>query len=462
MNSLIFTIIFSLGIAFQKLLKVSFLHALVLVIIFLFLSFITLNKKYTAIASFVILVLALGMLRLSAFQFIPKNHISNFTDFYINPTVVTGEVSNILQSSGNQTMFVLEAESIQFNTHKYETSGKTIILYRGSSDVNNTERLVLKGKFLKQYKKTKVRQYNERSNAIFLVNGPLSLKKLDPKYRFSFVAFCQRLKTNAQKIVSSKTTPLTAAVLNAMLLGERKGLPVLISKNMMKSGTVHILVVSGFNVGLFAYLAVLLLKIVRIRFRSRIIIVSLLLVLYCFISGASNPVVRATIMAIFVMLGFFLKRDAGPLSALAFSALSILVYNPIQLFDLGFQLSFMSVLSIVCIYPKLKAVFNKGPSKITFFRWLFSAGLVSLSAWIGTFLLIAINFRMISPITVFANIIIVPLATLITLNGACLLIVSLIFAPLSVYLAASCQFLVFLLVYLNNILIKIPGAYFKF
>jgi len=175
-------------------------------------------------------------------------------------------------------------------------------------------------------------------------------------------------------------------------------------------------------------------------------------------TGASTPVVRATIMALIFMFAYLIKRDADIYNSCALAAIAILMANPRQLFDIGFQLSFVSVISIICLYPKLRSLFP-GILKIKYTRFLVESCLVSFSAWFGTALFIAYYFRVVSPVTVLANIIIVPLASLITLCGFGLIAIELICPFLSPYFARSSEFAVSLLLNINAFLIGLPYAY---
>jgi predicted membrane metal-binding protein len=93
-------------------------------------------------------------------------------------------------------------------------------------------------------------------------------------------------------------------------------------------------------------------------------------------------------------------------------------------------------------------------------RCLLDAFLVSLAAWFGTMGLIGYYFKIFSPVTVLANIVIVPLASFITLCGFSLVFAAFVSPCLAPFFARSNEFLVALLLHSNNLLIKIPGAYF--
>ncbi|MFH0913517.1 MAG: ComEC/Rec2 family competence protein, partial [Candidatus Omnitrophota bacterium] len=229
----------------------------------------------------------------------------------------------------------------------------------------------------------------------------------------------------------------------------------------IKSGTVHILVVSGFHVGIVTFIIVLFLKLMHLSRIARFYVGTPLLVIYCLMTGASTPAVRATLMAIIFMVAYLVKRQADIYNSLALASLFILGISPNQLFSVGFQLSFISVLSIAYLYPRVRRALNIEALRIKYIRFVVEACLVSLSAWLGTMGFIAYYFRVISPVTVLANIFIVPLAALITLCGFSLITMQFLCPFLAVYSAYSIEFIVKLLLGINTFLIKLPGASFS-
>jgi competence protein ComEC len=177
-------------------------------------------------------------------------------------------------------------------------------------------------------------------------------------------------------------------------------------------------------------------------------------------TGASTPVVRAAVMASVFMLAHLIKREVDIYNSCAVAMILILGINPRHLFDIGFQLSFSSVISIVYLYPKIKSFLcPQALLKIKYMRYLIDGCLVSLSAWLGTMGFIACYFKIFSPITILANLFIVPLATLITLCGFSLIIISLVLPPAATFFASTCELLIKFLVYINTMLLNFPGAY---
>jgi len=230
---------------------------------------------------------------------------------------------------------------------------------------------------------------------------------------------------------------------------------------MVKSGTVHILVVSGFNVGIVVFIIILFLRLLRLPRYWRFLVSLPLIITYCLITGASNPVVRATVMAIVFIASYLIKRDPDICNAICVAALVILLFNPNQLFDAGFQLSFASVISIIYLYPRLKQAAGLNRLQFRPLRFVLEGCLVSLSAWLGTAGLVACYFKIFSPVTVLANILVAPLASLITLSGFSLITAGLCCPALAPLFARANEALVWAMVAVNTLVLKIPGAYLR-
>ena len=211
--------------------------------------------------------------------------------------------------------------------------------------------------------------------------------------------------------------------------------------------------------GIVALILLLLLKILRIPYRIQYIITILALVFYCILTGARLPVVRATTMAAILLFGYFLERDVNIYNSLAIAALLILGLNPAQIFDASFQLSFLSVLSIVWLTPRISSFFPERFYKINWTRFFILLFSVSMSAWLGLAPLIMHYFKIISPITVLANMIVVPYMTLVVASGFVLAVAGNIAPFLAQIFAGSSEVFVYILLKIGSILANVPGAY---
>lgn len=464
---LVLTLIFCSGIFFASLVVFSLYLAYILAVIFLILSLVFYKKDKPFNFLLVSLMFFLGAISLYNSRIFPSGHISNVIRYPARqPYVFKGVINTQPQFKINQSYFIFRIDTLQKNGKSYACRGDILVYLKSREPFYYGEELILRGDLKKPFINTSQGfqnyLYNRGIFFILRVKNDLDVLRLN-KFRGSLLrksAFY--LKERIERIILKYTSNLTAGILRAMILGEKSGIPWFVNDAMMKSGTVHILVVSGFNVGIVVLVIELFLKLIRIPRNIRFILAVPILIFYCLITGISTPVLRATIMAITFILASLIKRENDSYNSLSLAALLILGFNPNQLFDIGFQLSFVSVLAIVAVYPRVKALVFKKEVKIRCLRWLMEGALVSFAAWIGTMGLIAKYFRIFSPITVLANIIIVPLSCLITLGGFSLIIMELI-APFFVRpFAHSLEFIVSALVYINLLLVKIPGASLSF
>jgi len=202
-------------------------------------------------------------------------------------------------------------------------------------------------------------------------------------------------------------------ILRALLLGEREYIDPETREAFTRTGTVHILSVSGFHVGLIALVLFVIVSWIGSRWWQFAIFVALL-GLYTVVAGGEAPIVRATVMASAFMLARVAGRISRPLNTLGFAALAILAFAPDQLFDAGFQLSFASVAGIILLYvPAWKwtgahlPVIRRHPP----LRWSAGMILLSLCTQLFTLPLVLYHFGFVSFIALLTNLPVIPLTS---------------------------------------------------
>ncbi|HVN48424.1 MAG TPA: DNA internalization-related competence protein ComEC/Rec2 [Bacteroidota bacterium] len=228
-----------------------------------------------------------------------------------------------------------------------------------------------------------------------------------------------------------------ANFLKGIIWGNRSDISDAIKQSFIDTGTIHILAVSGSNVAFVTLAVYSLLGLFRLSKRNIIVITIIALIAYMIITGLSASVIRATVMAIIILIGTIIERRTDIYNTLAVSALVLLLWNPNNLFDVGFQLSYSAVLSIVYFYPPLKRLVQKIPEryqKIKFIEPILELFSVSLAAQIGTIPFTAYYFGRFSFISLLANIPVVPLSGLNTFVG----FIEVMLFPLSHKLAWIC------------------------
>lgn len=208
--------------------------------------------------------------------------------------------------------------------------------------------------------------------------------------------------------------------LKGLLVGERSGLSRSLRESFARSGTAHVLAVSGSNVAVIAGALFLLLEFLRTGRRMRILLTCLGIGFYMLLTGGQPPVVRAGVMATIVLCAGLVRERPHTLNSLGVAAAGILLYDPRQLFDIGFQLSFTAVLAIVLLYPPLNALIDRIAVRGLPARLLkapLRLAALSLAATIGTLPLTAIAFGRVSMIGLLSNIVVVPASGLSVILG---------------------------------------------
>jgi ComEC/Rec2-related protein len=214
----------------------------------------------------------------------------------------------------------------------------------------------------------------------------------------------------------------------AMTLGWKPALTNEVYEPFMRSGTMHIFAISGLHIALIAGILVAFLRVFRVPRTWCGGVVIPLIWFYTAATGWQPSAIRSTLMMSVIIAGWALRRPSNLVNSLAAAAFIILLWDPQQLFGASFQLSFLVVLSIALLVPPLEAAGDRllrtDPLLPTDLlpgwrrwlqiplRWLTTSLAVSLAAWLGSLPLTAYYFHLLSPVTLLANLCIVPLSSL--------------------------------------------------
>lgn len=216
-----------------------------------------------------------------------------------------------------------------------------------------------------------------------------------------------------QKINQSNLSPKTQEFLKGIILADRTEIDSETLQDFNKSGLVHFLAISGTHiVVIFGLFYLILMKVLPLQFRKYAIISSLIFIwLFAAFIGFGNSVVRSCIMLTVYFIYVLLQRKPDLLHSLALSAFIILIFDSEQLFDVGFQLSFLAVLGIFWLN---QPILHYLPKTDTYFKKLiFNTISISLSAQLATLPLVLFYFHQFSLISIAANFIIVPFSEVI-------------------------------------------------
>jgi competence protein ComEC len=227
--------------------------------------------------------------------------------------------------------------------------------------------------------------------------------------------FRQHLFTAQQWVLSTfkKYIPgqTESGMAEALLIGYRNDLDRDLVQRYSNTGVVHIIAISGMHLGLIYWLVLLPFKPLQKRrgvLVAQAIAAIAVLWFFSFLTGASPSILRSAVMFSFIALGLIGQRRSSIYNNLALSAFLILLFDPFSLWDVGFQLSYAAVLSIVVFS---KPIQNGIYVKNKWLRPIWQLIAVTIAAQILTYPLVAYHFHQFPTLFLLTNLIAVPLST---------------------------------------------------
>lgn len=210
----------------------------------------------------------------------------------------------------------------------------------------------------------------------------------------------------------------------ALLIGYKEDLDKSLLRSYSNTGVVHVIAVSGMHLALIYWMLDVLLRPLRKAKRTKWlhpVLVLAVLWLFTLLTGLAPSIVRAAVMFTFITIGKTINRNASIYNTLAASAFVLLCYNPFWLWDVGFQLSYAAVLSIVLFFKPVYhwlSIKNKIQNEI----WKLIA--VTIAAQILTMPFVVYYFHQFPLYFILTNLIAVPLSSAILIGCIILIIVS--------------------------------------
>lgn len=454
------TVVYILGIILGHLLNLSLtLLSSLLTFLLLFFFFAFWKKKST------ISTLLLGILLLLAGFLYHDITLERITRGEITPFLnkgwveVLGTVDRLPEAKKDRIQLIIKTEKILFKKKEFSVRSRIqASLSKAETFFNYGDRVRIRGELIspsgaRNPGSFSYQNYLATQKISALVNLVVNeqIESMGEARVNSFFSVAFYLRKRLIETIDHTLPSLQGSVLKGILLGSREELPSSLRQAFITTGVAHVLAVSGLHVGLIVFIFSLLFSALRFPNRARHLFTLLIVILYCLMTGCRPSVLRATIMFGVGLLALCLRRKQDLYTTLAIAALIILLINPLTLFNVGFQLSFIAVLSILYLYPRIWP-------RVKFLS-SHPAGLisVSLSAWIGAVPLIAYHFNYFTPVAVLANLFVVPLVTIVVALGL-LATISSFFLPLAQLFSSSNWLFLTILIKVIDLFSRFPGA----
>lgn len=268
------------------------------------------------------------------------------------------------------------------------------------------------------------------------------------------IVFRSKIENSLQRVVPQPESGL----LLSLMLGRKNKLSSSLKKEIRKVGLAHIIVVSGLHLSIIIEILTQSFSFLGLRKRENFPLSSLFVLIFVFMVGLTPSIIRASIMAFLLIIAQLSSRLSHPLYSLLWAAVLMVWFNPLILAkSLSFQLSFLATGGIVLLYPLI----NRSPFwQKEFFlnkgRWLKLTFLPSLSAFLMVAPWIAYKMQTISLVTLFTNLLVVPVLPLIIILGGVTAFFSWLFDPLGLFLGFVLQILLKYLLFIIRLFSAFP------
>jgi len=336
------------------------------------------------------------------------------------------------QEKENSFKSVLEITHVKTNSSVFKTNEKVLVYFKKNEAVkelspgenivfNNCPQMIRNNRnpFEFDYKKYLLNKKIYRQ--AYLATD--KWKKVELPNKKSIVLVAEEVREKLLTVFRNQQFEKNELeILSALTLGYKRGLDPETKRVFSSAGAMHVLAVSGLHVGIIFWVFSILFGFLKKVKSGRIIFVIFSIIIlwfYAFITGLSPSVMRAATMFSIFVVGDNLKRKANTYNSLAASAMFLLLINPNNLFEVGFQLSYLAVFGIVFLQPKFSGLIQINNKILKFFWSLLT---VSVSAQIATFPLTAFYFNQFPTYFWLTNILIIPAVMILIPAGMLLLV----------------------------------------
>lgn len=362
--------------------------------------------------------------------------------------ILKGVVEEIKYEKDGESKYIIDVLNLIDDKKNVKVNEKLVLKIIGDRKVELGDKIIFNGRLKEPLSNGNPNLFNYKlsllSNKIFTtmtikdyslleVNG----ENKELKYRMKI-----KFKEDIERIFNIHLNEANSSLMKSIVLGEYSYLDEDSISKYRDLGLAHILAVSGLHIGIIAGFLLFILSNLGIK-RKKVVLITLTIIwLYGFLIGFPPSLLRANIMFSILYYAQILSEPYDSINGLFFAMFILLIINPMWIFNLGFQLSFLATFSIIYFTPKVYKIFYPYKNKFTY----------TLSALLGVYIGVlpvqAYYFNKVSLLGILGNLIIAPILSVSLIVAGSMVLFSYLVSPLNIILG------VFL-----NLLLKIQ---FKF
>ena len=321
---------------------------------------------------------------------------------------ITGRVADDTRPSGGGGEVLVEPSRILIGSTQVSGVGNLMVRWRGPTQTGFGDQIKATGKLMlpRDMPAFDRRAYLAQRHVYVELQSTSFNIVTDGSGPASFPAW---LRTHYAQALNDALPPPHAGVLMGVVLGIRQGIPPALQNALIATGLVHLLVLSGLKVAVFARIVQAALKPVMGTFATWPALA--LIALYAMVGGATPAAVRAAAMGGLVIAASKLGRPTHVWTSIALTGAAMLGWHPELAWDVGFQLSFAGTAAIILLTPAIDR-------RITFMPALLREPFaVTCAAQVGTVPMMATDFHLLSPVAPITNALVIPILPVLITAG---------------------------------------------
>ena len=464
MTIFLIMIAYILGIIWGLYIK-SIVPFFILIVIFILFKTIKKLNRYINVLipnKKLILIISIFLISYSYILSLENSFDNKYLDIQENIKVEAIVVSNAKEKE-YKDVFKIKVETINGST-KYKGTYLQLSIKNNKSDIEYGDKITFTGEFKQGEQQRNYKGYNYRqylkTNKIYGLVTTNKIEKIEKEQYNKILIFINKL---SNKIVNNSNEILDeeqASLLTGILIGNKDNLSIKIEESFRDSNLSHMLAVSGAHVTYVILGITFILQKSKIHKRISKIVTIVLLMFFVILTGATASVTRACIMAIYILLGSLIYRKANILASISISLIIILAINPYKILDVGLQLSYGGTIGIILFNKilveriKLPEIKNSILSKVI--NSIKEMLIVSVSANLIIFPIMAIHYNTISLTFFISNILAGPILGIIIILGFITIFISFISIEISKIISIILGLFLKLLVLIANISSNLP------
>jgi len=361
--------------------------------------------------------------------------------------------------------FVLDLKSISDGQRWHDASGRAIVIVMGEKpEIRAGQAVEAAGQIATIPPPLNPGEFDYRAflqaqgiRLRLTIDDPESFWRDSNGNDWAFALWLDNHRCRIRQLLFGRLEPAIAPLAAALLMGWREEIDPEVNDAFARTGTTHLLAISGLQLQALALALLLVFRVLGMPRRPAYLMVGLTMLGYAFLVGPAPSVVRSTVMTATFCSAAIARRQVRPANTLSFAALWTLAINPVYLFDIGCQLSFLAIGALIWLVSPsctlLRHIFETirgrlfGPRSALdelerqlepWWRRALRRAAASMAdgvvastvVWLAALPLVAFRFHLVSPIGIMLNIPLIPLTTAALLLGGLSLLLSAAWGPL--------------------------------